>query len=74
MRWSAALLWAVCYTGLGLPRFFLACGYGCPFAFAPVLTFLIDVWPRTNCRLGGQGKNRDAYPHRSRDLQKPLRL
>ena len=25
-------------------------------------------------RLGGHGKNRDAYPHRSRDLQKPLRL
>ena len=60
--WLAAVLFGVRPT-LGLP-FCLCTGFN-------VLDWTCG---RTNCRLGGHGKNRDAYPHRSRDLQKPLRL
>ena len=76
MRLCRQLSCGLCATQAWLAAVFFGVRptLGLPFCLCTGLMCLMDVWPRTNCRLGGHGKNRDAYPHRRRDLQKPLRL
>ena len=64
--WLAAVLFGVRPT-LGLP-FCLCTGLDVPDGRVAAHQL------QARFRIGGQGKNRDAYPHRSRALPKFLRL